>query len=171
MSGDPSLYNRHVISRCNCRDCVLKRAARRDKPPQMGPNLSETGPLFVGVDLASCPDVSVERTITLQDMIDLRHAREREAAQSVLDTFGSSYLSQQSPEYRALVDEVRKWMPVAAGGMGIDNLSGQKGPWEQVYPAPHLKPADPPSKPTNEALGRAISQPQAMRVGVFTFDR
>jgi hypothetical protein len=109
-----------------------------------------------------------------------RFNREKALKRSVLsatDAIGCRDLSQQSPEYRALVDEVRKWMPVAAGGMGIDNLSGQKGPWKEVYRAPSedavldlddLETADPPSKPANEALGRAISQPQAMRVGVFT---
>jgi hypothetical protein len=80
--------------------------------------------------------------------------------------------AEQSPEYRALVDEVRKWMPVAAGGMGMEPSAPAPG----TAPAPDAcKPApvdqlmrDPERVEMDRAVGNAISRPQAMRVGVFT---
>jgi hypothetical protein len=111
-------------------------------------------------------------------MADIREAESkatRMAAQSMLNTFGSSCLSQQSPEYRALVDEVRKWMPVAAGGMGIDpNAPPGTAPAPDIHhkpPTPDQVKAEYRRIEREAAVFRAIARPQAMRVGVFTFDR
>jgi hypothetical protein len=98
--------------------------------------------------------------------------REREAAQSVLDTFGSGDLSQQSQAYLELVDEVRKWMPVAAGGMGIDpNVPPGTAPAPDIHhkpPTPDQVKAEYRRVEREAAVFRAIARPQAMRVGVFT---
>jgi hypothetical protein len=109
----------------------------------------------------------------------MAHIREAEskatrmAAQS-LDTFGSGCWSQQSQAYLELVDEVRKWMPVAAGGMGIDpNVPPGTAPSPDIHhkpPTPDQVKAEYRRVEREAAVFRAIARPQAMRVGVFTFD-
>jgi hypothetical protein len=102
----------------------------------------------------------------LRNHLDMQQARQRDRLRMALQLHQVASLP-QSPEYRALVEAVRAWTPVPADGMGADPIP-QSGE-DEVFDLAMLD--EPASKPANEALGRAIRQPQSMRVDVFTFDR